>query len=319
MRARLFCRYGKLGRLDFEIGQEATLGRARTNTIVLAAPAISNLHARIRLDASRDRYVLEDLGSLNGTELDGVPLEGPEPLGRLHVVTVAGRFDFIFEDRGASRAAAGPVAESEEHSPQGAGARAPVPASGDTDVEGMAPALPEVLAEAEKPGMATLAEAGPMVLPAGLGEASGAGAPKERLAGGPDEAAPAAAELEASVLLELPEDLGTHALPHLAGENVVGRTRDADVSIPRPTVSRRHAILRVEGGRVFIRDLESANRTYVGDVRLEPGEEMEIADGASLRFGDLAARLRLRRADGEEGRRGAGASGGVEGQEEDDD
>jgi anti-anti-sigma factor len=49
--------------------QVVTIGRARDNTIAIANPAVSRYHARIQSGA--DGYVLTDLGSLNGTYVNG--------------------------------------------------------------------------------------------------------------------------------------------------------------------------------------------------------------------------------------------------------
>lgn len=282
MRARLFSRYGKLGDLDFEIADEATLGRSQTNSIVLRARAISSEHARIRLDRERDRYVIEDLGSLNGTELDGVPLAGPEPLGPLHVLTIAGRYELIFQDRELCSRRFDVEEAARRTEPEEAPYPGAPPGAGDTLVEKAPLGVPEGLGERAAPGMGTMVEAVPVVLPAALGgdEVSRGATPPA------DEG-----EAEPQVVLELPEELGTHALPNVPGQNVVGRTADADISIPRPTVSRRHAVLRVGDGRVWVRDLESANRTFVDGERLEAGGERELTSGARLRFGDVEGRI----------------------------
>jgi pSer/pThr/pTyr-binding forkhead associated (FHA) protein len=308
VRGRLFSRHGKLGPLDFEIGEEATIGRSQSSSIVLPARAISSRHASIRLDRERDRYVLEDLGSLNGTELDGVRLEGPESLGPLHVVTVAGRFDFIFQDRGAVSASVLELGAREtdaepavEPRPQGAAV------DGDTMVEQAPVELPSAIDDGGRPTTDTIVESGPVALPASLDDGAGAKSTtgeKEREKPPPKRRAPT---VQASVVLELPGALGVRALPRVPGENVVGRTSDADVTIFRPAVSRRHAVLRVEGGRVFVRDLDSANRTYVGDVPLDPGHEVELVPGARLRFGDVEACIRFSKA-GEGNRSGSGGT-----------
>ena len=98
MRARLFCQVGELKGETFEIGEEAIIGRHPENVVVLAPAALSARHARIFYDHGRRRYMLEDLESLNGTRLDGDRVAGPEPLDHLHVITLAGRHDFIFQD-----------------------------------------------------------------------------------------------------------------------------------------------------------------------------------------------------------------------------
>jgi len=97
MPARLLCRIGPLRGTDFDLGREATLGRHPECTVVLPVPAISGRHARIAWDEAAESYFLEDLGSLNGTELDGEPLTGRERLDRLHVITLGGKLDLIFQ------------------------------------------------------------------------------------------------------------------------------------------------------------------------------------------------------------------------------
>jgi hypothetical protein len=97
MPARLLCRIGPLRGSDFDLDREATLGRHPECTVVLPVPAVSGRHARIAWDDAAGRYFLEDLGSLNGTELDGEPLTGRERLDRLHVITLGGKLDLIFQ------------------------------------------------------------------------------------------------------------------------------------------------------------------------------------------------------------------------------
>ncbi|MBI2962998.1 MAG: Flp pilus assembly complex ATPase component TadA [Deltaproteobacteria bacterium] len=55
-------------------GETAVLGKHADCEVVLDDPLVSRRHARLRLDAGR--IVLEDLGSTNGTELAGQPVEG---------------------------------------------------------------------------------------------------------------------------------------------------------------------------------------------------------------------------------------------------
>ena len=44
---------------------------------------------------------------------------------------------------------------------------------------------------------------------------------------------------------------------------VLGRARDADFRVNDPNVSRRHAMLFWESGRIFVKDLGSTNGTLV--------------------------------------------------------
>ncbi len=109
MPARLLCRIGPLRGSDFDLDREAILGRRPDCTVVLPVPAVSGRHARIAWDETAGSYFLEDLGSLNGTALDGEPLTGRERLDRLHVITLGGKLDLIFQGPAlcAPRAAAG--------------------------------------------------------------------------------------------------------------------------------------------------------------------------------------------------------------------
>jgi pSer/pThr/pTyr-binding forkhead associated (FHA) protein len=97
-RARLFSKVGETRGARFEIAGEATIGRNPENAVVLEPSLVSSRHARISYDSEQDSFVLEDLGSLNGTALDGHVVTGRERLGHLHVITFAGKHEFIFQD-----------------------------------------------------------------------------------------------------------------------------------------------------------------------------------------------------------------------------
>ena len=94
--ARFFCETGALAGADYRIGGDATIGRGPSNAIVVDDSAVSKTHARIAFDAAAAAWFLEDLGSMNGTRLDGAPVSGRIRLRDLHVVTLGGRHDFIF-------------------------------------------------------------------------------------------------------------------------------------------------------------------------------------------------------------------------------
>ncbi|MYN63758.1 MAG: FHA domain-containing protein [Acidobacteria bacterium] len=96
MQANFFCKTGALAGANYEIGEHATIGRGQDNTVVLTDDVVSTSHARIAFDSAAAGYYLEDLGSTNGTRLDGVPVSGRQRLGDLHVVTFGEQHDFIF-------------------------------------------------------------------------------------------------------------------------------------------------------------------------------------------------------------------------------
>ncbi|MFO1477105.1 MAG: FHA domain-containing protein [Verrucomicrobiota bacterium] len=68
------------------------------------------------------------------------------------------------------------------------------------------------------------------------------------------------------------------------GVNRFGRSEEADISIPHPTVSSIHCELILGGSGVLLRDLESTNGTFV-DGRVV--REVELAAGQVLRLGDV--------------------------------
>lgn len=96
MSAHLFCKTGALSGSEYSIGEEATIGRGAQNDITLPPDAVSGQHARIFFDDDEGCYVLEDLDSSNGTQLDDTEVIDPVPLKDLHVITFAQELDFIF-------------------------------------------------------------------------------------------------------------------------------------------------------------------------------------------------------------------------------
>jgi pSer/pThr/pTyr-binding forkhead associated (FHA) protein len=60
-------------------GVQITLGRAHDSTIVLDDDFASSRHARIYPDAN-GQWIVEDLGSTNGTYLDRTKLNAPTPV-----------------------------------------------------------------------------------------------------------------------------------------------------------------------------------------------------------------------------------------------
>jgi diguanylate cyclase (GGDEF)-like protein len=62
------------------LDREVLVGRAPESELPLHDTGISRRHARIFHEEEHGRYVIEDLGSTNGTRLCGVPLTTPTPL-----------------------------------------------------------------------------------------------------------------------------------------------------------------------------------------------------------------------------------------------
>jgi len=97
MKAKFFCKTGLLAGTKYVIDREARIGKDADNHIVLDTKIVSGQHARIFFDDKEQSYFLKDLQSRNGTRLDGLRVTEAERLGDLHVITLAEKFDFIFQ------------------------------------------------------------------------------------------------------------------------------------------------------------------------------------------------------------------------------
>lgn len=79
-------------------------------------------------------------------------------------------------------------------------------------------------------------------------------------------------------------------IPLLPGENLVGRDPHGRVWLDSPSVSRRHARIQVDDGRVTVEDLDSKNGTHIGDrIVTSP---VALLDGDELSFGSVSATFR---------------------------
>jgi putative peptide zinc metalloprotease protein len=86
----------------------------------------------------------------------------------------------------------------------------------------------------------------------------------------------------------------------LLDQVTVGRAPDSDVRLDDPSVSRRHARLRVDGDVPAIEDAGSRSGTWVDDHRVSGAET--LTDGARVRVGDQELVVERRRSDAEAGR-----------------
>jgi DNA-binding winged helix-turn-helix (wHTH) protein len=68
-----------------------------------------------------------------------------------------------------------------------------------------------------------------------------------------------------------------------AGEALVGRGESCGVRLSSPLVSRVHARVRADDGRVVIEDAGSKNGTWVNGERIE--QAVELGDGDEVAFG----------------------------------
>lgn len=85
------------------------------------------------------------------------------------------------------------------------------------------------------------------------------------------------------------------------GNNLIGRWDpdtgsfpevDLDADDPEAKISRKHALIRIDGGKVTIEDIGSLNGTYVNrQPRLQPGSPVELKDGDEVIIGKTFLKL----------------------------
>jgi pSer/pThr/pTyr-binding forkhead associated (FHA) protein len=76
-------------------GDQLTIGRDSANEIVINDAEVSRRHARLTFQGGK--YVLEDLGSTNGTFVNGQRLAGPRVLKSGEVVSFGEQIVLVFE------------------------------------------------------------------------------------------------------------------------------------------------------------------------------------------------------------------------------
>ena len=81
------------------------------------------------------------------------------------------------------------------------------------------------------------------------------------------------------------------------GDNIIGRDPRSDIWLDAEGVSRRHAIVRVDGGnrRVMLEDLGSTNGTFVRRAPVDG--EVALTDGDLIQVGTVDLTVRLWTAD----------------------
>lgn len=70
---------------------------------------------------------------------------------------------------------------------------------------------------------------------------------------------------------------------------IVGRGAGNGIALDDLSVSRRHARLSVDSGKLFVEDLGSSGGTFIGGQRLEPNTRYLVERVQDLRFGEVSA------------------------------
>jgi pSer/pThr/pTyr-binding forkhead associated (FHA) protein/tetratricopeptide (TPR) repeat protein len=255
---------------------ELTIGRQEGCELVLTAGGVSRRHARVFVEGSQ--VMVEDLGSANGTYIDGERIAEPTPLGPQGSMLLGEYEVKLKAARRATRTAA-PALEAEA----GAGAGGPRATR----------ALPAVRPGGARPGGGAGAKR-----PAGAPPPGGAGG-----AGGP-------------ILRGLTGPWANKTWP-LKAKLLVGRTPPANVVLEDDSVSRKHAEVEKTPKGVVVRDLGSANGTLVNGEPVEGAVTLQAGDVISFGVVEVAlegevlnAPVRKERGAGAPGRKGAEAAEG---------
>lgn len=219
-----------------DVASQLTIGRADGNDLILSEGGVSRKHARFFLEG--DEMLVEDVGSANGTWVDGEKIEGPTKLSGKSQVVIG---DYEIQLKLGSKPL--PKAGKAGAKPS----REPTAAAG----------------KAVKPG----APRSTRVVPAVKGGGNGAALAKR----------PAPQRAAGPQLRGLTGAITGKSFP-LSGTISVGRVAGVDIQVEDDSVSRRHAELVVQGREVTLRDLGSANGTSVNGAPISEDTVLAAGD-----------------------------------------
>lgn len=179
------------------------------------------------------------------------------------------------------------------------------PAASEGAVAAPAASEASVATQAETASAAPVAEAKPAEETAAPAEEKPSEAPTGEIkAPAEAPAAEAAAAAPAAFKAKLSVIRGGRKgqeFPLEAGNNLVGRWDpetgafpevDLDADDPEAKISRKHALIRIDGGKVTIEDIGSLNGTFVNrQPRLAPGAPVELKSGDEIIIGKTFLKL----------------------------
>jgi hypothetical protein len=121
----------------------------------------------------------------------------------------------------------------------------------------------------------------------GAGEPEGDVEPNATMVYKPSAPVPQATEAASAVELGIQREvavLSWEGARHEISKRrvVLGRSKDADLQVPDPNVSRRHAELRQEGATYWLIDLDSTNGVEVRGKRVK---RLKLEDGTRFTMG----------------------------------
>ncbi|GMT96956.1 hypothetical protein KH5H1_10750 [Corallococcus caeni] len=266
------------------VRDEITIGRQEGNTIRLTERNVSRRHARlVRLNG---HVVLEDLGSYNGTRINGERVAGQLPLKEGDLIQI-GDYDLALQVEGAANAAAPTGAitakvpasrrpEPEEEDDRGG------PAPRDTMVDGEDEAEDPDEEDGDEPGHTPVsAEARRNATSIIRMDQMEADRPR-RVERVPEDEQP-------RLLVLAPAEFKGQEYDCNRTELRIGRTSENDVALDHRSLSRTHAkIVREETGEWRVIDMQSANGLTVNG---ESYAQATLAHGDVIEMGHVKLRF----------------------------
>ena len=253
------------------VRDEITIGRQEGNTIRLTERNVSRRHARlVRLNG---HVVVEDLGSYNGTRINGERIAGQSPLSEGDLIQI-GDYDLALQAEGAANAV-GPITtkvptrrqEAEPEEPDRSESEEEAPGDGDEHDH-----TPPSQASADKRRNSTSiirldhVEAD---RPRKLEDIDSKDAPR--------------------LMVLTPDELRGQEFACIRTELRIGRTDDNDITLDHRSLSRTHAkLVREATGEWRVIDMQSANGMTVNgesyaQATLNSGDIVELGH-VKLRF-----------------------------------
>ncbi|NVJ01409.1 FHA domain-containing protein [Myxococcus sp. AM009] len=246
------------------VRDEITIGRQEGNTIRLTERNVSRRHARlVRLNG---HVVVEDLGSYNGTRINGERIAGQSPLKEGDLVQI-GDYDLALQAEGAANAVGPITTKVPARRPE------PEPEEDDSDNEPEeSDHTPPSLSAAEARRHST------SIIRLDQVEA-------ER----PRKVVDVPAEDAPRLLVLSPDELKGQEFACIRTELRIGRTDDNDITLDHRSLSRTHAkLVREDAGEWRVIDMQSANGMTVNgesyaQATLGTGDIIELGH-VKLRF-----------------------------------
>jgi ABC-type multidrug transport system ATPase subunit/pSer/pThr/pTyr-binding forkhead associated (FHA) protein len=231
-----------------------SIGRSPGNDIVIESPVISREHGR--LTRSGAGWTYQDLGSRNGSFVEGKKLEQPVDMhvgSRLQLGKELARAVMVTFQLADSVPSAAPAPSHEEDSPR-------------TMLMSNCPRCRVPV----QPDAAFCPSCGLNLAPAAPGKT----APTISISARPELAV---------------QELGGGKQSYPLTKSVmrVGRAADNDIVIASKLVSGHHLQVESQTGRVTVTDLNSTNGTMLNGVRIPPNQATPLHPGAVMRVGDL--------------------------------